>query len=626
MLGRKSVTKSATTWQKTRLLTAVAALLALGPAALVATPAPAAERVASLSTSREPVREIQLPQPLLANDIAHYKRIFELQAAGKWADADAEIAGLEDPLLLGHVWAQRHLSPNWKSTWEQLREWMAAYPDEPDARAIYALALNRKPAKAEAPQKPSAGTPVALFGANENPADLRPAARGSTKALSEAERVQAQALKLEIRRTARIEPEAAERLLESEEAQALFDDYEYDDARADVAEGYFFRGGDQKALVLAATARTTAYRGLAHWNAGLASWRLGHLGEARTHFEALARLPNVSPWTKSAAAFWASRVHLRAKRPQLVNYWLSMAADYPRTFYGLLARRALGLETWFNFEAEPFTERDAEVALETPAIRRTLALLQVGESGRAELELRALAAGDNPALLPALVAIADRGNMPALSLHLARLLADRDGRRHDHALYPLPRWQPDGGYRVDRALLFAVMRQESEFLADAASSAGARGLMQLMPATAQEVAARYDIALVDKTKKGRAADLLLDPATNLTLAQHYLGELLAHDKLGQNLVTVAAAYNIGPGAVLRWPMRPEYEKDPLLFIESLPSRETRVFVQRVMTNYWIYRTRLKQETPDLDALAAGSWPTYVALDLPQGNMRHASAR
>ena len=622
MLGRNSTAGANKTWQNARLLTACATLLAT----IASAPASANERMASLTPGHEPMREVELPQPLRADDVARYKRIFELQAASQWDAADAEIAGLEDRLLLGHVWAQRHLSPNWKSTWDQLRDWMAAYGDEPDARAIYSLALARKPAKTDTPQKPTAATPVPLCGASQNPADLRPPASGSSKALSEADKARAQALKVEIRRLARVEPDEAERLLASEDAQRLFDDAEYDDARADVAEGYFFRGNDEKALVLAATARTAAYRRLAHWNAGLAYWRLGRLNEARTHFETLARVPNVSPWTKAAAAYWASRVHHRAHRPQLVNYWLNVAADYPRTFYGLLARHALGIETWFNFDAEPFTRHDAAIALETPAIRRALALLQVGETGRAERELRTLAGEDDPALLHVLTAIADRGNMPALSLSLAQLLADRDGRRHDHALYPLPHWQPQGGYTVDRALLFAVMRQESEFLADATSDAGARGLMQLMPATAQEVASRYDISLVDKTKKGRAADMLLDPATNLTVAQHYLGELLANEKIGGNLFMVAAAYNAGPGAVLRWPMRPEYRKDPLLFIESLPSRETRVFVQRVMTNYWIYRARLKQPTPDLDALAEGGWPTYVARDLPQGIMRHASAR
>lgn len=626
MLRRKGVARSAKTWQKTRPLTALAALLALGPLAFTAPQVCAAERVASLASGHEPAREVDLPQPLRSGDAARYQRIFQLQAVGNWAEADAEIARLEDKLLLGHVWAQRHLSPKWKSTWQELRDWMAAHADEPDARAIYAVALARKPAGAEAPRTPTAATPITLAGTKETRADLRPPARASTKALSEADRARAQALKVEIRRTARINPESAEELLASDEVQALFDDYEYDDARADVAEGYFFHGEDRKALVLAATARTAAYRGLAHWNAGLASWRLGRLGEARSHFEALARLPDVSPWAKSAAAYWAARVHRRAERPQLVNYWLSIAADHPRTFYGLLARRTLGLETWFNFETEPFTAQEAALALETPAIRRALALLQVGETERAELELRTVAGGDDPSLLPALTAIADRGNMPALSIQLARLLAGQDGRRHDHALYPLPRWLPEGGYKVDRALLFAVMREESEFLTNAASGAGARGLMQLMPATAQELAARYGIEIVDKTKKGQFADKLLDPTINLTLAQHYLSELLAHQKVGRSLFLVAAAYNIGPGAVLRWPMRPEYEKDPLLFIESLPSRETRVYVQRVMTNYWIYRARLKQPTPDLDALAAGRWPSYVALDLPEGTIRHASAR
>ena len=57
-----------------------------------------------------------------------------------------------------------------------------------------------------------------------------------------------------------------------------------------------------------------------------------------------------------------------------------------------------------------------------------------------------------------------------------------------------------------------------------------------------------------------------------------------------------------------------HEDDPLLFIESLPSGETRMFIERVLTNLWIYRARLGQATPSLDALAAGDWPTYMPLD------------
>jgi soluble lytic murein transglycosylase len=213
-----------------------------------------------------------------------------------------------------------------------------------------------------------------------------------------------------------------------------------------------------------------------------------------------------------------------------------------------------------------------------------------------------------------------------MSLHLAQRLAEQDGRRHDHALYPVPRWGLSEGTIVDRALLFALMRQESAFLIAAESASGARGLMQLMPTTAQQLAQRHGLVLVDNTKKGREADLLVEPETNIALAQHYLAALLDHEKIGRNLFLLAAAYNAGPGMVLRWPMRPEYQKDPLLFLESLPSRETRVFVQRIMTNYWIYRARLGQPTPDLDQLAAGKWPTYVPMDQGQGALRHAAAR
>jgi hypothetical protein len=79
--------------------------------------------------------------------------------------------------------------------------------------------------------------------------------------------------------------------------------------------------------------------------------------------------------------------------------------------------------------------------------------------------------------------------------------------------------------------------------------------------------------------------------------------------------------------VQRWDSSPELTRDPLLFIESIPSRETRTFTERVLANYWIYRQRLGQPVPDLDALAAGDWPTYTALDsTTEPDRRHAENR
>jgi soluble lytic murein transglycosylase-like protein len=316
-------------------------------------------------------------------------------------------------------------------------------------------------------------------------------------------------------------------------------------------------------------------------------------------------------------------VHLRAKRPQLVNYWLGNAADYPRTFYGLIARRALGLDSYFDFESEPFTTRDAQTLQDYPAGRRALALLQVGQTARAEMEVRHLAKGAPPSVVPSLVALADRGGMPAVSLQLARQTGE--GRRHDHAMFPMPRWEPKGGWMVDRALLFALMRQESEFLPHAESGAGARGLMQLMPSTAHAVAEAAGVALKDrKHVKGKPADKLLEPETNIALAQHYIGELMAHPGIRNNLLLLTAAYNSGPGTVAKWRSRAELKDDPLLFLELMPARETRVFVQRVLTNYWAYRTRLGQPAPELDALVEGRWPTYVSQD--KLVVRNAAAR
>src|SRR5260370_23990515 len=205
----------------------------------------------------------------------------------------------------------------------------------------------------------------------------------------------------------------------------------------------------------------------------------------------------------------------------------------------------LGTDTRVNCEPENFTGIDLNALAGIQAARRALALLQLGAAPAAELELRTLVNAAPFTLYPALVALADRGNMPALSLQLSSMLADVDGQRDDHALYPAPRWQPVGGFTVDRALVFALIRQESQFLPDAQSSAGAVGLMQLMPATARAMAARSGIKLPTRgTLSGAPNDKALnDPAVNLALGQRYLGELLDNEQIKGNLILLAAAYN-----------------------------------------------------------------------------------
>ena len=77
---------------------------------------------------------------------------------------------------------------------------------------------------------------------------------------------------------------------------------------------------------------------------------------------------------------------------------------------------------------------------------------------------------------------------------------------------------------------------------------------------------------------------------------------------------LTTAYNAGPGNLRNWERKINYGNDPFLFIESLPSRETRLFIERVLTNLWLYRDRLGQPSPSLDDVVAGTWPGYRQLD------------
>ncbi len=130
----------------------------------------------------------------------------------------------------------------------------------------------------------------------------------------------------------------------------------------------------------------------------------------------------------------------------------------------------------------------AEIALlnARPAGKAGAGARPIGESNRAEAELRDLSVSGHGGLSDAVVALADLANMPSLCIAMSNHASD-EAHRYD-ALYPLPRWQPRDGFSVDRALLFALMMEESRFNATAHNGSGAAGLMQLMPGTAKSVA------------------------------------------------------------------------------------------------------------------------------------------
>lgn len=551
------------------------------------------------------------PPALTDRDARLYREIFALQEAGRMRAADALIAQVGDTRLMGHVLAQRYLHPTaYRSRFRELRDWMAQYADHPEAGRIYKLALKRKGKGAARPRAPQRRK-AQLAGAYVT----RIAPYQSTKRLSRAERRKAARLKRQIRRNiARTRLTVTEDLLGSAKGHALLDSVEIDEGYADIAAAWYYYGKDDKAFALAdgAARRSGAAIPIAHWTAGLAAWRLGRMEDAAWHFERLARAANASPWNSTAGAYWAARAHLRLRRPDRMSEWLAVAAEHPRTFYGMLANRALGLQPQFAFEAHGLTVEHSTRLMSEPATARALALIQVGQRDRAEDELRAASRWSGMALTGALLALAEHQGMAALAHRVGNRLAaiehpEATRGALDAALYPIPPWQPQNGFVIDRALVYALIRQESAFNPQAKSPDGARGLMQLMPSTASFIARDRGFRRSKRTQ-------LYDPGTNLDLGQRYLAHLMGQTQIQADLFRLVTAYNGGPGNLNKWQRGMDYGGDPLLFIESLPSRETRIFIERVLTNLWIYRLRLDQPTPSLDGIAAGAWPQYVALD------------
>ncbi|MDJ0893671.1 MAG: transglycosylase SLT domain-containing protein [Alphaproteobacteria bacterium] len=511
---------------------------------------------------------------LSAEDVDRYRQILTTQAKGDYAGADAEIARLADPILVGHVLAARYLrDKKYRASYGELSDWLARHADHPGADKVYRLALARKGKAKAAPKQPVQ-------------ADLGPY-RADRKERVAMTRVPAAA-----------EARPAHRLSARKQ-----------EPKAGPAAKFLFRGKAKKAFTLASAdaKRAAGSNAAAHWTAGLAAWRLAKYDAATKHFEAVAAAKGGDDWSRAAGAFWAARAYLASRRPERVNPLLEQAAAYPRTFYGLLATRALGHAPEFNWRVPELDSATLEPLTSLSAGRRALALVQVGELAAAESELRILAKNANRTLTGAVLAVASRASMPQLLYRMGSRLRDRDGRPFDSALYPIPAWQPDGGYKVDRAVIFAIMRQESKFQPQAISPTGARGLMQIMPPTASFISG-------DRSLAAGGAGRLFSPDLNVSLGQKYVRHLLDHGQIGGDLFSMTAAYNGGIGNLMRW--RKQASDDPLLFIESISFRETRAYVERVLTNVWMYRLRLGQDTPSLDALAAGEWPIYEALESP----------
>ena len=348
--------------------------------------------------------------------------------------------------------------------------------------------------------------------------------------------------------------------------------------------------------------------GEAWWTAGLAAWRLDDCAGAAEAFDkAASRADN--PELLAAARYWQARALVRCRQPEKVAPLLRLAASRDETLYGMLAAELLGTKLPENHSAPDFTQNDWQQLRGENNIRAAVALSQIGEDSLADVVLRHQARIGSPSQYQPLSRLARDLGLPVTQLWMASS-APYGGKAEPAARFPTPKWKPVGGWQVDPALVYAHALQESVFRASVVSPAGARGLMQIMPAAARDHASAIGVA-------GSASDLN-KPEINLAFGQRHL-QMLKDDTGTQGLLPkVMAAYNAGLTPITRWNYEIQNKGDPLLWIESIPYWETRGYVNIVMRNYWMYERQAGGPSESRNALAQGMWPTFPGLSGSRG--------
>jgi soluble lytic murein transglycosylase-like protein len=339
---------------------------------------------------------------------------------------------------------------------------------------------------------------------------------------------------------------------------------------------------------------------------GLALMRLGFAAFLARDYEGAARrfrsyrVRDRSGSWMSAALYWEGRAReADGDSATAEELYGRISSSDPAGYYGLQASRRLGDPALDGVEADTTSQRTSAWTRRADSLLARMALLRdLGWQSRALLELEAV----RPRLVSAgtdRVAMARRLERsgwatPAIGMAWSAFAA-RNGRWSEgllRAVFPMPFRDTIVAaareVRVDPALLAAVVRQESAFDPDVVSSAGAIGLTQLLPSTAQRVARRAGLPVPDSID-------LFDPGVNIELGARYLAELL--ERYDGSRLAALVAYNAGPSRWARWRSLPERTADPELFVEAIPFSETRRYVKAVLRNQLLYRKLHGLEAP-----------------------------
>lgn len=326
---------------------------------------------------------------------------------------------------------------------------------------------------------------------------------------------------------------------------------------------------------------------------------------ADTHFAHLQE-DGRSPLTLARAFYWRGRAAEALGDPVAAQLFYSQGAQFPTAFYGQLAAARSGVTT-LALGGDPVISPSDQARFEArDEVKAARMIYQNGDREAFRAFVGGLSEVEPDAASEAMLVDIARGyGEQEIAMRIVRNAARR-GIILPERGYPL-RTPPLVPEAPEPAFILGVTRQESSFDPNARSGAGARGMMQLMPATAQVVARRL----------GLGSGSLEDPDYNMRVGGAFLGQLV--EQFSGSYLMAAAAYNAGPGRPTQWVAfcgDPRGSStDPVDFIECIPFSETRDYVMRVMEATEVYRARLK----------GGSAPLTLAQDLKRGSYGYASA-
>ncbi|MBR3930737.1 MAG: lytic transglycosylase domain-containing protein [Alphaproteobacteria bacterium] len=542
---------------------------------------------------------VDLPPVLTDVDASLYEQIFMLQDKEKIDTAVKVQNQILDDVLMHEVLYQRYISDTYRTRGREIEAWMAKYYDMPGAGRLEKLAKIKKATVR------GAVVPKIITG-SESIETAQSETWTEKKYSGDADKKISQ-FKRAIRTGA---TKVARQILEDKTFRKKLSESDYGRLAGRLSYIYYTNGEMElaKKWGFVASDASSEY-GL--WSMGLLYFKEENFAESQKYFSRILELPQINNARKTEAAFWAGRAaDFKGDRKTAKKYW-RVAATYPMSFYGALSATMLGKTPEYEFFEQQVTSEDFDELRETKYGKIAMALLQIGRKDRAEEYLKYLITNKaSDRLLHAVNAVASAYGLPRVSIQSASVIKDRGILEIDDdiiysAQYPLPDWEPLGGWSIDRALLLAITKQESNFRTSAKSGAGANGVMQLMPSTAKRVARanKLDITQMDMS----------NPEHNMFLGQQYIVDLLSHPSVENSIIKMLAAYNAGMGTMVKFE-KSFYTYDPLLYIESFPAYETRSYIKRVMSNLWLYRARLNQPLTSMRELANGNWPLYNSED------------